>query len=384
MKQDKWAERLEQHLADYRKSPDRDLWKGIEASLDKQAKHQTRLVSLRHWSAAAALAGILFGGGYMIWNRQMAEETNDTSQLMADHRHIAKPSQKSENQEPAPLVSPLIPVPHETTPRDYPSDEPVTCHQEEQPQTVEQPQTAEQLQMVEQSQTVEQEQQPVVEAEPRSHPRRQLTMNLYTSGGTDNQARANGVQMNPVMLQNYTASRGYQTGSRPYLIGYEERQNHSRPLSFGLSFSYPISDRLAVSFGVVYTKLSSDFLTVMQDDQIRRHQTLHYVGIPLNMQYHLWQWRGLKVYLSAGGQADWNVQADANTDGIDQKMDKDRMQWSFGGSLGVQYDILPHLGVYAEPGVHHYFDNGSNVSNYFKEKPTDFQLQLGIRFHWLR
>ena len=29
MKQDKWTERLEKHLADYREEPKRDLWEGI-------------------------------------------------------------------------------------------------------------------------------------------------------------------------------------------------------------------------------------------------------------------------------------------------------------------------------------------------------------------
>ena len=120
----------------------------------------------------------------------------------------------------------------------------------------------------------------------------------------------------------------------------------------------------------------------MQENQIHRHQTLHYVGIPLNIQIALWQWNKLNVYVAAGGQADWNVEAKANTDGVNQEMEKDRLQWSVGGSLGVQYNIMPQLGVYAEPGFRHYIDNGSNVSNFFKDKPTDFNLQVGLRFNF--
>jgi hypothetical protein len=63
-------------------------------------------------------------------------------------------------------------------------------------------------------------------------------------------------------------------------------------------------------------------------------------------------------------------------------MSKDRLQWSIGSSLGVQYNILPQLGVYAEPGIRYYFNNGSDVSNFFKDKPTDFHLELGLRFRW--
>jgi hypothetical protein len=65
---------------------------------------------------------------------------------------------------------------------------------------------------------------------------------------------------------------------------------------------------------------------------------------------------------------------------VNQVMDKDRMQWSIGGSLGLAYHIIPQLSLYAEPGIRHYIDNGSTINNYFKDKPTSFNLQLGLRF----
>ena len=70
MKQDKWTERLEKHLADYREEPKRDLWEGIEASLNKEVKRQHRLVSLRRWMAAAVFVGLAVGGGYLFWHQQ--------------------------------------------------------------------------------------------------------------------------------------------------------------------------------------------------------------------------------------------------------------------------------------------------------------------------
>ena len=62
-------------------------------------------------------------------------------------------------------------------------------------------------------------------------------------------------------------------------------------------------------------------------------------------------------------------------------MDKDRMLWSVGGSLGLEYRIIPQLSLYAEPGIRHYFNNGSTINNYFKDKPTSFNLQLGLRLN---
>lgn len=208
-----------------------------------------------------------------------------------------------------------------------------------------------------------------------------LAMNVYVSGGMNDKEGRNGVQMSQQMLQRFDMARSFNSDSPVFLAGYEERQSHDRPLSFGLTFGYPLTNRLSVATGVVYTKLNSDFLTIMQQNQVSRHQTLHYLGIPLNLQFNLWRWQGLNVYLSGGGQVDWNVEAKSNTDGIDQVMSKDDMQWSVDGSLGVQYNILPSVGVYAEPGIRHYFDNGSKVSNFFKDKPTDFHLELGLRIN---
>ena len=73
MKQEKWAERLEKHLEGYRKSPSRDLWEGIEASLDKEEK--ARLVpfvsSKRSWLVAATLIGVIFAGTYLLWDKEI-------------------------------------------------------------------------------------------------------------------------------------------------------------------------------------------------------------------------------------------------------------------------------------------------------------------------
>lgn len=49
--------------------------------------------------------------------------------------------------------------------------------------------------------------------------------------------------------------------------------------------------------------------------------------------------------------------------------------------LGIQYDVLPQLGLYAEPGVKYYFDNGSPLINIFKDKPLNLNLQVGLRLN---
>ena len=380
MKQDEWAERLRHHLEDYREEPKRDLWEDIEGALEKTAHRKTRVVLMRRWMAAAVIAGLSVAGAYMLWLQKYTEETNNPSKLAIvsskpelsvaynksiDKNNIAKTIDQalrtvttiSEEEHQHPLEQKTEPIQEVSpTPKDQTPTEEQTPIQNRPHYDLPQP----------------------IEREVKSTQRRQVTMGLYASATSSNYNSRNGVLMSPLMLSNYVLTRG----NAAYLNGYEERQSHDQPISFGLTFSYPLTERLSVSSGIVYTKLNSDFITIMQENQIHRHQTLHYVGIPLNIQIALWQWNKLNVYVAAGGQADWNVEAKANTDGVNQEMEKDRLQWSVGGSLGVQYNIMPQLGVYAEPGFRHYIDNGSNVSNFFKDKPTDFNLQVGLRFNF--
>jgi hypothetical protein len=166
-----------------------------------------------------------------------------------------------------------------------------------------------------------------------------------------------------------------------YLAGYEEQQKHLQPISIGLTVNYPLTDKLSISSGVVFTKQQSDFTFTMRYQQIIKNQTLYYLGVPLSVNYRLWSYKGLNVYTSVGGQADWNISMKLRTNGAEQKTEKDNLQWSVNGSLGIQYNLIPQVGLYAEPGVKYYFDNGSRVQNFFKDKPTHFNLQVGLRFN---
>lgn len=46
----------------------------------------------------------------------------------------------------------------------------------------------------------------------------------------------------------------------------------------------------------------------------------------------------------------------------------------------MQLDITRHIGVYIEPGISYYFDNNSDVRNIYKDRPLNFNLNIGLRF----
>ena len=119
----------------------------------------------------------------------------------------------------------------------------------------------------------------------------------------------------------------------------------------------------------------------MRSQQIQQQQTLHYVGVPVGVNYQVWQYKRFRTYLSIWGKADWNVDTRMETEGVVQESPRDHVQWSLGGSLGAQLDLMPQVGLYAEPGLGWYPDNGSRVQNYFKDKPLNLNLQVGLRLN---
>lgn len=163
------------------------------------------------------------------------------------------------------------------------------------------------------------------------------------------------------------------------LADYSQTKHHYHPMSFGLSVGYNLTPRLTLTTGMVYTYASSDFTSSAAGDDIVETQRLHYIGVPLNVKYKVWGNSAIHTYATAGCQADFNVSAKMQTGDITTDADKDRTQWSVGGAVGIQYNIIPRMGIYAEPGVRYYIDNKSSVETIFKEKKLNFNLQLGVR-----
>lgn len=161
---------------------------------------------------------------------------------------------------------------------------------------------------------------------------------------------------------------------------YEETKHH-QPISVGMQVGFHLLPKLKLSTGLVYTKVSSDFISGVSDTRTVSTQDLHYIGIPLNLSYSVWEYKGLHTYVTAGGEGAVNIKNHAETDGDVKESKRDKMQWSTNASVGIQYDFIPQLGVYVEPGMKYYFDNGSQIENIFKDKKLNFNIQFGLRFN---
>ena len=164
---------------------------------------------------------------------------------------------------------------------------------------------------------------------------------------------------------------------------------HRLPVRVGLNVAYRLTDRLSVESGVSYTRLSSDMKDGTKNNYSSSSQKLDYIGVPLNVKYRAFGYRRLNVYASAGLLTEKCVSGKTTHEyvisGEKKKHEAEDVaakpwQLSVNAALGAQFDVLRNVGVYVEPGVSYYFDDRSPLSTIYKEKPLNFNFNLGVRY----
>lgn len=159
-------------------------------------------------------------------------------------------------------------------------------------------------------------------------------------------------------------------------------KKHRTPFVVGISLRWMLNEDWALESGLTYTRLATD----LSAGSMKGEQKLHYIGIPLKVSRKVWADNRWSVYAGAGGAVEKCVSGQLTVNNkwqgeeIKRNLDVDELQWSLQASVGVQYRLAGQLGIYAEPGVAYYFDDGSQVETIRKEKPFHFNVQVGLRF----
>lgn len=431
-----WTSKLQDQLAGYQESVSHDLWAGIEQSLaHSETGKKARIVYFKRWSAAAAAVALLGIGGSYVYlhqedvekgNLQLASHAVSPSHAVSADLQSAASSVAVRQSAPSHVVSPSHAVS---------SDLQSAASQSKMGNTLVEESENEISLLAENSDPAE----PVSEDKAtdsstdhktltRSSDHKVLTrstdnhaaayasqsyhfekneevsgwsMQLYAenltpslggvnsdaSGGYNDFSYGTMAEPMPGVIPDPTAGGIY--GEEYLLASYKAIQRnqqgnakHHAPVSVGLQVAFGIAPRLSLSTGLVYTRTSSDFYPYAPSSSYNVHQVLHYVGIPVGLNYEFWQSGGFHAYVMAGAEADYNVKNDTEEEGVKKEDAKrDRVQFSGKASLGAQYDITPKVGLYIEPGAKYYFDNGSHVENTFKDKKLNFNLQFGLRFN---
>lgn len=440
MKSNDWTSQLSQRLTDHQEPAPEGLWDRIEAQLDADIPQQPAIVpvshrsTLRRWMAAASVALLIGGGAYLFMHDDQAPTV--TTPIATKLKPSTKPSaiattpsttEQSSTPPNAIIASPSSHLLAQRSPQEIQTDLAAATMQAETEITsavtdisVEKETTsAKEDEIKDTKELKEKTSAAITERTVTPHslseatgvsnirkkeletgcPTKIITAGSYSHDhglGISLYAQNNLVaeqQNTPVLMSNayyqqfsnneiaYTNShRRGAPQSNVYLSNYKEQTRHHLPLAIGLSVSYPLGDRLALSSGLVYMRAASDFQRIMPASTINTHQTLHYVGIPLQLHYTFLRLQSLNLYANAGGQTDINVKAQQTTEGVPVEANRDNLQWSLTGAVGLQYPIIPHLALYGEAGARWYIDNNSSVDTYFKQHPLSPNLQVGFRF----
>ena len=161
----------------------------------------------------------------------------------------------------------------------------------------------------------------------------------------------------------------------PYLASTDDiaNINHDIPLTVGLLLRKRLTRSLSVESGLNYTFLGSDVELYGKENDVR--QKLHYLGIPLRLNWSFFGKKLFTLYVSGGGAVEKCVYG--SLDG--EKLSVDPLQLSVSAAIGAQLNLNKRLGLYFEPGVVYYFDDGSSVQTVRKEHPFNVNMQAGIR-----
>ena len=162
---------------------------------------------------------------------------------------------------------------------------------------------------------------------------------------------------------------------------------HKAPISFGLSVSRLLTNRLSIQTGLNYSYLRSSWST-NGTYHIETDQRLHFLGIPLSVAYRIAEWNRFQWYASAGGMAEINIagrqQSKLFSDEIPivKHTEHVRMKewlWSINGRTGISYPLVRFVSVFGEVSANYYFDNGSSIETIHSEKPFNVGFNMGFR-----
>ena len=182
-------------------------------------------------------------------------------------------------------------------------------------------------------------------------------------------AQANGSDIQPgVMLASMSNGSFY---SQPVNIKYNYK--HKIPLVLGVNIGKRVMSSLTVYTGLTYSSLSSDVTNTMSGE--RFSQQVQLLGIPMGMKWNFAQWKNLEAYASAEGMGEKIFKGHFGEDKVDCK----RIQWSVHASLGAQYKMADHIGLFVEPKISHYF-NDLPIQTVREEHPLNINVRFGLSF----
>ncbi|RXM39767.1 hypothetical protein BOQ62_09440 [Chryseobacterium sp. CH21] len=168
----------------------------------------------------------------------------------------------------------------------------------------------------------------------------------------------------------------------------EARIRHKVPVTFGLSLYYNLGKRWGIGTGLNYTKLASELHSGSDNNYIKGDQTVHYIGIPVQVNYNVIKKGRFTGYITGGALVEKPISGSVTTtyvvndeikESSKESLDHKPFQFSVNTAVGLQLKLVDKIGVYAEPGIGYHFKEENAPNTIYKEKPLHFNMKFGIR-----
>ena len=159
---------------------------------------------------------------------------------------------------------------------------------------------------------------------------------------------------------------------------YTEKYRHEIPKSFGVSARLHLTDRLSINTGLNYTRYTSDRTRIFSDYTYQNdRQYVHYLGIPVRLDWIIVNRKHFNFYLGAGIQADKCIYATVGGERLHEK----EVLFGLNGAMGLQFNIVPMVGLYFEPDISYSLNEGS-IQTYRSREPFVVTVRGGLRFNF--
>ena len=173
---------------------------------------------------------------------------------------------------------------------------------------------------------------------------------------------------NSLIYEAYEDKNAPLTGKNTFAASLAEyKWKHQLPIRLGLSLQHQLTPRLSLLSGLNYTYLYSEYSIPAYQSEVNS-QKLHYIGIPINVAYQLLSSHNFQLYLSAGGA-------------VEKCLNEKPWQCSVQAAAGAEYVVSPVVGLYVEPSLGYFFDDGTTFEHYYKEHPLAPAIEFGLRMH---
>ena len=171
---------------------------------------------------------------------------------------------------------------------------------------------------------------------------------------------------------------------------------HDQPVSFGITLSKQLSDNLSIESGLTYSYLSSRLRNANANFRVDETQKIHYLGIPVNLNYTLFTFNRFKFYTSLGGMLEKDIYGEYRKLGVGEttdfnssaeeeeatKISQRNPQLSVNAGVGLSYPLIQSLRIYGKVGGAYYFDAGNQYKTIYSDRKIVMDLNIGLRYEF--